>query len=571
MKLKKLLALSLVLLTVAGTAACAGTDQPAKETTPSSETAAPSATEPGTLPETAPETEPVPERVTYKHVIIIGIDGAGNFHQKCNTPNMDEIFLGNGAWTDYCRASTPSISAQCWGSMLLGVKPSVHKLTNDIIGAQEYKNAEYPTIFKLVREAHPDAELGSFCNWYPISEGIVERDLKVTKERGEDDVLTGKICSYINLKKPELLFIQFDSVDHAGHSATYGSNTYLKALETVDGYVGKIYSAIESAGILDDTLLIITADHGGLGTSHGGPSDDEMNTFFGAVGKSVNPTSDLTMTGRDLASIVCWALGVEGNEKWDSYIPANLFTDNMTPPARPADEIADHKTEPTPAEGTEGALANFIDVSKLRAGLFFDDKLTDLVGEEEVKTVGTVYYPEGYYGTSLRVSSEGYLSFPRLKFEKDSFTVSFWLKVDDGVSGDPAIFSNKNWDLGYNKGIVYCYNGASKFNAGNGSNVRDDYDYYEPEDFTAWNHVTMVVDRDEGTVRVYTNFAETACNTISAGLKNVSFDSGLALNFGQDGTGRYKCPLSAQFDDLLIFDSALSADEIARLGEYYLK
>ena len=315
MKLKKLLSLSLALLTVAGTVSCTGNTSSGKETTPA---------DPGTLPETVPETEPAPERVTYKHVIIIGIDGAGNFHKDCDTPNMDEIFLGNGAWTDFCRASTPSISAQCWGSMLLGVKPSVHKLTNDIIGSKEYKNADYPTIFKLVREAHPDAELGAFCNWYPISDGIIERDLDVTTDRGEDDVLTGKICSYINLKKPELLFIQFDSVDHAGHSATYGSKTYLKALETVDGCVGEIYNAIKSAGILDDTLLIITADHGGLGTSHGGSSDAEMNTFFGAVGKSVNPTSDLTMTGRDLASIVCYALGVEGNEKWDSYIPANL-------------------------------------------------------------------------------------------------------------------------------------------------------------------------------------------------------------------------------------------------------
>ena len=183
MKLKKLLTLSLALLTIAGTVACAGNNPPAKETTPATDPAGQSETDPETVPETVPETEPAPERVTYKHVIIIGIDGAGNFHQKCNTPNMDEIFLGNGAWTDFCRASTPSISAQCWGSMLLGIKPSVHKLTNDIIGSKEYKNADYPTIFKLVREAHPDAELGSFCNWYPISDGIVERDINVTKEQ----------------------------------------------------------------------------------------------------------------------------------------------------------------------------------------------------------------------------------------------------------------------------------------------------------------------------------------------------------------------------------------------------
>lgn len=514
-----------------------------------------------------------PERFIYQHVIIIGIDGAGNFHQNCDTPNMDK-FIEKGAWTDHCRAATPSISAQCWGSMLTGVKPYLHKLTNDVVTSKEhrYNNKDYPTFFKLVRDAHPDAELGSFCNWYPINDGIVEQSIGVTFGTDYDAALTEKICNYIEEKKPELLFIQFDSVDHAGHSEVYGSPEYLETVEEVDGFVGQIFDSVDNAGIKNDTLLIITADHGGIGTSHGGKSEEEMNTFFGAIGKSINKTELIDVQGRDLASVVCYALGVDGNENWDSYIPQNMFRDNMNPPERPIDTIAEHTNEETPAADSEGAIANYIDMEHLRTGLFFDNGLEDLVDKEKAETVGTVYYPDGYYGSALRVSSEGYLSFPEMTFGLDSFTISFWVKVDDGVDGDPALFSNKDWTDGHGNGFVYVYNnGTSKFNAGDGRR-RDDIDYCEPSDFSRWNHVIIVADREDfDEIKVYSNFELISDNFLKRSFATAEFDAGLPLNFGQDGTGAYKDSISAEFDDILIFDKALTEEEVANLKNYYVK
>ena len=510
------------------------------------------------------------KRTVYEHVIILGVDGAGNFHKDCNTPNMDRIFIEDGAWTDYCRAATPSISAQCWGSMLIGVKPTVHRLTNDIVVTQKYTNEAFPTIFKLVRNAHPDAKLEAVCNWDPIYYGIIEPDINVKLQSGDDAEVTQKVMTTITKDKPELLFVQFDSVDHAGHSVTYGSQKYLKTLEIIDKYIGKIYTAIEEAGILDSTLLIITADHGGNGTSHGGASDGEMNTFFGAHGKTVNKTGDLVLEGRDIAAIVCYALGVEGNKAWDSYIPQNLFTDNMNPPARIEEEFTEFETRPTPAAGTDKSIDNFIDTDHLRAGLFFDDQLKDIAGKEKVEKVGTVYYPEGFYGSALRVSSEGYLSFPEMKFGKDSFTAAFWFKADEGVEGDPVIFGNKDWESGQNNGFVLAYNGATKFNVGNGS-VRDDFDYGEPNKLTGWTHFLIVVDREKNQVSTYANFKQIACDPLKSEFAGSAFDANLPFNFGQDGTGKYEFSISAEFDDILIFDKALSVDEVADLGQYYAK
>lgn len=268
-----------------------------------------------------------PDRFVYKHVVIVGIDGAGSFQKKCNTPNMDSIFA-DGIWTPKCQASRPTISAQCWGSMLIGVKPSVHKLNNDKVSSGEgYSNELFPTIFSLARMTNPESKLAAFCNWTPIYEGIIERNIGVYTDSGDDDEVSQKAAAYIKSEKPDLLFIQFDSVDHAGHHSGYGKPDYLKALETVDTYVARIYDAVKEAGIDEDTLFILTADHGGHFNWHGSNSKSETQLYFGAKGKTVNHSTNLVLNGRDLAAIVCHAMNLKKNQLWDSKVPEGFFSE----------------------------------------------------------------------------------------------------------------------------------------------------------------------------------------------------------------------------------------------------
>ena len=263
---------------------------------------------------------------TYSHVILIGIDGAGNFYKNTETPNIKRLF-NEGAGTDFCLTSLPSISAECWGSMLIGVPPEVHGLTNEIVERREYTNKEHPTVFKLIREGRPDAVLAAFCNWCPINSGIVESDAGAFLTTGEDARLTERICAYIIKNKPDFLFVQFDSIDGAGHTYGYGTERYLEELKKADGYVGRIRSAVEEAGIADDTLFIATADHGGFGQSHGGDTDKEKFVFFAAVGKTVIPGAEVELEVKDIPAVVTHALGVKGADNWNAKLPRGMFTE----------------------------------------------------------------------------------------------------------------------------------------------------------------------------------------------------------------------------------------------------
>ena len=188
------------------------------------------------------EAKPIPiTKGTYKHVFIIGVDGGGAFFKDTPTPRMDEIFR-TGAISYRTKTSYPTISAQCWGSMLHSVLPEFHRLTNGTVSSKPFNpNSPFPSIFRIVKEARPDAKMASFCNWNPINVGIIEDNLGVVKDTGNDPEVAAKVVNYIQNNDPTLLFVQFDSVDGAGHGSGYGSSKHLAAITAVDKLIGDIY------------------------------------------------------------------------------------------------------------------------------------------------------------------------------------------------------------------------------------------------------------------------------------------------------------------------------------------
>ena len=524
-------------------------------------------------------------RVTYKHVVIVGVDGGGAWFDDADMPNVDAIFAG-GVTTDTCLASSPTISAPCWASILTGATVEQHGVRvnqtayDNRDGSGAYVSAAYPTIFNLVQRSYPGAELAVFANWNGIkglTESIgVHREFLTGSSKAECDLNTANAAAaYIQANQPMLTFIQLDSVDGAGEGYGFGSAEHLASLANVDTMIGTIYNAVAEAGMLEDTLFIVTADHGGTmyksgdayKGSHGDNSPGEYNNFLGLAGKSLLTDADLSAVDqRDIAAIVCWALGADGNPNWDAYIPRGLFGDNKTPAARtPAYALAPQSS--TPASGS-AALGNYVDLSTLKAGLFFDGNLTDLTGKTP-DGVGNVTYDKGFYGSAVSVSAGNYVMYDDLTFGEDSFTIALWVKPGTDTRDDVSVYGNKSWSTGGATGTNLSWEKDYyfRFNAGNGAGTRvDSYSHLPANHDFGWVHTLLVVDRTAGTVSTYLNFEPVETDVLADGL---IMDGACNFRIGVDGGNAVVYAFQGLLDDFLVFEGAMTESEIASLAAYY--
>ena len=555
------------------------TPEAASPETASPETASPEAASPedGSA-EASPDETPVESAGSasassfpYSHVAIIGVDGGGAFFRDADMPRLNEIFA-EGAVSWDCLTSEPTISAQCWGSLMTGVKPECHRLSNSYISENPYPvDSEFPTFFRVVREAMPDAVMGSFCNWNPINIGIVEDNLGVTKgTKSSDSAVTNDVCKYVKAEKPTVLFVQFDEVDGAGHGSGYGTKRHLDQLGTTDGYIGKIYDAYREAGILDDTLFIVTADHGGSGTSHGGSTDAEKYVMWAATGKNVQHGEIKDIEIRDTAAVVLMALGLSDRqpESWTARVPSGLF-EGVEAMERPVYEIhylyghRTHESVPTP-----DGLVDLFGADRVRAYLPFDGNTDPAAGDAETEAKGKLYYVDGYFGQAAQFD-DGYVTLENCPITTESFTVCMWMKTS-GVTSDPCLFSDKNWTSGLNPGFVLSLRDTDvKFNLGD-CKTRFDKEYPLPLDYRdGWVYVVFAADREAGEVRFSYDFGEFTAVSLSSELRDATFKGLRMLNIGQDGTGNYDAHLGAVLDEFLLLDGALESGDLAKLKTYY--
>lgn len=270
------------------------------------------------------------------HVVLIGLDGWGSYSvEKAEMPNVKKL-MAEGGYTLKKRSVLPSSSAVNWASMYMGAGPELHGYTEwgsqtpELPSRVVNGNGIFPTVFSLLREADPKAEIGCICEWAGIRYVCDTLALSYDKhvaEKPQNPATARYAVDYIKSARPALVNIVFDEPDHVGHAKGHDTPAYYEKLKELDGYVGQIVQAIKEAGIWDDTIIIVTADHGGIQKGHGGKTMAEMETPFIIAGKGIKKGYVLedSMMQFDCASTIAYIFGLKQPQVWIGRPMLQLF------------------------------------------------------------------------------------------------------------------------------------------------------------------------------------------------------------------------------------------------------
>jgi predicted AlkP superfamily pyrophosphatase or phosphodiesterase len=266
-----------------------------------------------------------------RHVFIVSIDGGKPAVISRSTMPVLQRLAADGACTWTASTVYPSLTLPAHASMLTGVAPSKHKI---LWNSWEPSAGEVrvPTVFSEAKQAGYSTAMfvGKEKFLHLVRQGTVdcfsynrEQSHELVKPIAGTDQLERSIsvaariaaedaAHYIRAKKPNLCFIHLTDPDDAGHEYGWGSPEQKRAFEEVDAALGLILKAIEDAGIVSESVIIVSADHGGHDKDHGLNIPDDMKIPWIAWGKDVS--RGITINGPvntcDTAATALWLLGI---------------------------------------------------------------------------------------------------------------------------------------------------------------------------------------------------------------------------------------------------------------------
>jgi predicted AlkP superfamily pyrophosphatase or phosphodiesterase len=229
-------------------------------------------------------------------------------------PNL-LAFMENSAYTLNAHTVYPSVTLISHSSMLSGTCPSKHGVYwNDYLPLLGY--AEGTDLFDLAHSAGLQTVMHvgkeklrqvTEPSSLDIFTYVNDRDLVVTQRLLDDFPQDFGV-----------LFLHFPLVDGMGHVYGWMSPEQLSVAFRADEALGMILGELDARGLRDETLIIISADHGGHDTTHGSSMAVDMTIPWIASGPGIQPGSLTTQVHTmDTAATAAFVLGLPIPPEWD--------------------------------------------------------------------------------------------------------------------------------------------------------------------------------------------------------------------------------------------------------------
>lgn len=247
------------------------------------------------------------------HVVLISFDGLrpdAVRHLRKKLPHFDRV-LKEGVHTFNARTDVdytntlPNHTCMLTGRGVTGESGHGVMLNTQTTETVHAQKGEYvPGIFDVLHEHGLTSAMYAsklkfqmYADSYPIDRARVsDYDDEVTLQEALRE-LSGTAL-------PAFLFVHFSNPDHTGHAEGWkveAGSAYLKAVRTLDGYLGRIMDAIGDRTAKGERIVVImTTDHGGTDKDHGEHTDGRNYTIpFFVWGTDVARGKDLYKLNAD--------------------------------------------------------------------------------------------------------------------------------------------------------------------------------------------------------------------------------------------------------------------------------
>ncbi|WP_433242372.1 alkaline phosphatase family protein [Streptosporangium sp. CA-135522] len=266
----------------------------------------------------------VPYGISASKVLVIGVDGLRHDRiAAADAPNLDSLIAHGAFGTSllYTDPMAATSSGPGWSTIATGTWPDKHGVRNNVFAGKRYDL--YPDFLTRLEKVDRAYSTYAAMDWKALGDqgtfgaGIDARIVLNGDTSGypaEDGRIAQVSEKVLRERDPDVAFVYFGNVDITGHHSGAGSQAYLNAIATVDGYVGRLLSAIRSRFTFHNErwTVIVTTDHGHTDVGgHGGSSIEERRTFVLAAGPGIaagSTPSDTRLV--DVAATVFGQLGL---------------------------------------------------------------------------------------------------------------------------------------------------------------------------------------------------------------------------------------------------------------------
>ena len=265
----------------------------------------------------SPTTVPVGDAPRAGRALIVSIDGLRpDVMLRADAPVLRSL-MAAGSFTMWARTTEASVTLPSHASMLTGVRPERHGVDwNGDLKPEEQRYPLVPTLLDRARAAGMSTALVAGKSKFVAlaREGTVDH-VDITGGGSDTDVAVAAE-RIVRDYRPRVMVVHFPATDGAGHGVGWGTPEQIDAIQRADAALGRVLGALTDAGVRDETLVIVSTDHGGAGRTHGPDDPRSRHIPWICVGPGVRANHDLT-THRDLVvntedtfATAAWMLGI---------------------------------------------------------------------------------------------------------------------------------------------------------------------------------------------------------------------------------------------------------------------